>query len=463
MYPVISFHLWALYQQTFFWFFLRLTTFQTRDRLPRIQWSAFICERCINGHSTWFPLRLTTSPDARLNAAYPVISFHLWALYKWTFYLVSPVADDISRRGIECRVSCDQLSFVSAVPTDILPGFPFGWRHLQTRGIKCRVSSAAFHLWATPAKDWHFYLVSPVADDISRHGIKCRISSAKLSFVSAVPTDILPGFPSGWRHLQTRDRMSRIQWWVSFVSAVPTDISTWFPLQLTTFQTRDRMPRIQWSAFICERCINGHSTWFPLWLTTSPDTWDRMTRIQWSAFICERCINGTSYLVSPAANDISRRGIVCLVSSAGFHLWAPPAKYGHSYLVSPAADDISRRGIECHVSSAGFPFPSARPQLILQSYRPQRKHTAGTWNIGKNQQNPLVKKYVLSYFLRLSYFPPLGPSFLHNETFPALPNTESIGWGRAESIEWFIEDQALLRSYDSALRPPPAPLSPVSK
>ncbi len=29
----------------------------------------------------------------------------------------------------------------------------------------------------------------------------------------------------------------------------------------------------------------------------------------------------------------------------------------------------------------------------------------------------------------------------------------------AESIEWFIEDQAFLRSYDSAPRPPPSPLS----
>ncbi len=32
-----------------------------------------------------------------------------------------------------------------------------------------------------------------------------------------------------------------------------------------------------------------------------------------------------------------------------------------------------------------------------------------------------------------------------------------------ESIEWFIEDQASLRSHDSAPRPPPSPPSPVSR
>ncbi len=38
------------------------------------------------------------------------------------------------------------------------------------------------------------------------------------------------------------------------------------------------------------------------------------------------------------------------------------------------------------------------------------------------------------------------------------------GGGLAESIEWFIEDQALLRSYDQAPHPPPHPsTSPISK
>ncbi len=46
-----------------------------------------------------------------------------------------------------------------------------------------------------------------------------------------------------------------------------------------------------------------------------------------------------------------------------------------------------------------------------------------------------------------------GPTF-YSDIFEADPP--------AESIEWLIEDQALLRSYHSAPCTPPSPLSPVS-
>jgi hypothetical protein len=53
-------------------------------------------------------------------------------------------------------------------------------------------------------------------------------------------------------------------------------------------------------------------------------------------------------------------------------------------------------------------------------------------------------------------FPPLHVPYLHILTYS---HRQLV----AESIEWFIEDQALLRWHDSAPRPPPPlPLTSVS-
>ncbi len=87
------------------------------------------------------------------------------------------------------------------------------------------------------------------------------------------------------------------------------------------------------------------------------------------------------------------------------------------------------------------------------------------------------KRQVKPHFIG-STFTPLAIGFLYeyshvnhyiicqiNKKFPEkvqiLINIKIL-WLDPESIEWFIEDQAFLRSYDSVPRPPPPP-PPISK
>ncbi len=66
-----------------------------------------------------------------------------------------------------------------------------------------------------------------------------------------------------------------------------------------------------------------------------------------------------------------------------------------------------------------------------------------------NRQHKLRNRHILYLFVRLCRFNLASdfPNLFINQT--------QLGTDDSESIEWFIEDQAFLRSYESSKRPPP--------